>query len=457
MDNKKNIIAVKIKTARRSNTGIGGIRMAALNKYHNGFIFLITLVFLFIIANLAFAETKVFVEEYTYQASEYDSKASCRVLALEQVKRLLLEKLGTYLESETEVKNFQLTKDQIVILTAGIVSAEIIDEKWDGKTYYLKAKISADPKDVANSIDKLRHDRQKTKELEETRKKAEAALREVERLKKELEIAKAKKPNLGPYNEAVKGLSATDWFDKGYALGIAGRNQEAMEAFSRAIELSPKDAEAYSNRGAVYGKLGDHKQAIRDHDRAIELNPKLAAAYNNRGSAYADLGNHRRAIKDFDRAIELNTKYEWAYANRGIAYHNLGDHKQAIRDYDRAIELDPGFAKAYNNRGAAYLILGNHQQAIRDYDRAIELDPKLEIAYINRGIAYAKLGDYRKAMRDLDKAIELFPKFAEAYRYRGIAYGALGDNQQALEDLKIAAGLGDKEAQNLLRSEGVSW
>ena len=73
-----------------------------------------------------------------------------QVIALEQVKRLLLEKLGTYLESETEVKNLQLTKDQIVILTAGIVRTEIIEERWDGKTYYLKAKITADPKDVIN-------------------------------------------------------------------------------------------------------------------------------------------------------------------------------------------------------------------------------------------------------------------------------------------------------------------
>jgi len=113
--------------------------MTTLTIGRKGFIPLITLVFLFIMADSAFAETKVFVEEYAYQASEYDSKVSCRALALEQVKRLLLEKLGTYLESETEVKNFQLTKDQIVILSAGIVRAEIVEERWDGKTYYLKS------------------------------------------------------------------------------------------------------------------------------------------------------------------------------------------------------------------------------------------------------------------------------------------------------------------------------
>jgi len=96
-----------------------------MKKYLIPIIFLSLLVF----SAYAVAETKTFVKEYSYQASEYDSKVSCRALALEQVKRLLLEELGTYLESETEVKNFQLTKDQIVILTAGIDSTEKNDEK----------------------------------------------------------------------------------------------------------------------------------------------------------------------------------------------------------------------------------------------------------------------------------------------------------------------------------------
>ena len=399
--------------------------MATLTKYRKGFVPSIALVFFFTIANLAFAETKVFVEEYTYQASEADSKISSRVIALEQVKRKLLEKLGTYIESQTEVKNFRLTKDQIVILTAGIVRAEIIEERWDGKTYYLKAKMAADLKDVYNSIDKLRQDRQKTKELEETRKKSDEALREVERLKKELEIAKAEKPNLSQYNKAVNALSAIDWFEKGYALGTAGKHQEAIEAYTRAIELDPKlaAAGAYYNRGLSYVSLGNHRQAIRDFDRAIELNPNLAGAYTTRGSAYGAFGDHRQAIRDLDRAIELNPKDADAYYIRGLCYARLGDDRQAIRDFDRAIELNPNLADAYCIRGLCYASLGDHRQAIRDFDRAIELNPK----------------------------------DAGAYRGRGLAYSSLGNSRQALEDLQMAARLGSKYAQDFLRSRGIGW
>ena len=374
-------------------------------------------------SRFALAGLVTFQKEYTYQASEADSLLSSRVISLEQVKRLLLEQLGAYLESETEVKNFQLTKDQITVLTAGIVRAEIIDERWDGKTYYLKAKITADPRDVANSIEKLRQDRQKMKELEETRKKAAEALKEVEELKKELEKAKAGKADQEKYKNAVNRLSARDWYEKGIALYSVGTPQEIIEAFTRAIELNPIFEEAYLWRGREYRKLDNYQQAIRDFDKAIELNPKYAEAYMERGDTYERLRDYRRAIREYDRAIQLNPKEAWAYYSRGGAYDNLDDDRQAIRDYDRSIELDPKYLKAYNNRGFTYAKLADYRQAIRDFDRAIELDPKSAIIYNNRGITYGKLGDQR----------------------------------QEIMDRKTAARLGSKTAQDWLRSKGISW
>ena len=88
----------------------------------------IVTILILIFCSSALAEVKTFVKDYTYQASEDDSRNSSRTISLRKVKRLLLEELGTYLESETEVKDFQLTKDQITTLTAGIVQTEIIEE-----------------------------------------------------------------------------------------------------------------------------------------------------------------------------------------------------------------------------------------------------------------------------------------------------------------------------------------
>jgi len=178
---------------------------------------------LLFIPHLTSAETKNFIKEYAYQASEYDSKVSCRVLALEQAKRLLLEEMGTYLESETEVKDFQLTKDQITTLTAGIVQSEIVEEKWDGKIYWLKVKISADPDLIVKSINELRYDKKKTKELERIRKKLDALVKKNEQLQKELKIATSK--NIGQkkkeYNKNIRQISAMERWAY-YASNLAG-------------------------------------------------------------------------------------------------------------------------------------------------------------------------------------------------------------------------------------------
>ena len=407
----------------KRSTSFRTLKMATIFKYPQKVGLSNAFVFFFIFSSLSFAETKTFVEEYTYQASEADSKLSSRVIALEQVKRQLLEKLGTYLETETEINNYQLTKDQIITLSAGIVRTEIIDEKWDGKIYSLKAQITADPKDVANSLEKMHQDRNKIKRLEETRKKANEALGEVERLKKELETAKPGQREQDQYNEAINRLSATDWYDKGVALFSAGMVREAMEAYTKAIVLDPNLAIAYADRGAAYFLFGAAREAIKDFDKAIELDPKDWAAYYNRGGAYGNLEDYRQATKDYDKAIELNPNSGMAHSERGFTYFMLGDYPQAIRDFDRGIALDPKYARAYALRGAAYLNLRDYRQAIRDFDRAIALDSK----------------------------------DASAYNFRGGAYLNLGDYQRGIEDIKMAAKLGLKKAQDLLRELGVVW
>lgn len=420
---------------------------------------LFSFLFLLLIPDLTFSETKTFIKEYTYQASEDDSRNSSRVLALREVKRLLLEELGTYLESVTEVQNFQLTQDQITMLTAGIIQTEIVDEKWDGRTYWLRSKIVADSSEVIRSIDVLRKDRAKKKELEDMRQRSEELQKEIERLRKELAGTKGKEKqeNTAAYNKSIEDLSAIEWFEKGYSFVVSGNFNRAIDAFSKAIKLDQKDAGAYVNRGIAYGNVGNDKQAINDFDKAIQLDQKYAKAYYNRGVAYGKLDNYEQAIKDYDKAIELDQQYAMAYNNRGVTYRNLGNYNRAIKDYDKAIELDQKSAGAYVNRGNAYGALGKHKQAIKDYNKAIELDPKYVDAYAVRGIAYGNLGNYKQAIKDYDKAIDLDPKDAAAYVNRGGTYYKRGKHKQAIKDFKMAAGLGNKKAQNYLRGQRIDW
>jgi tetratricopeptide (TPR) repeat protein len=404
-----------------------------LNKT-NAILAVVGLIASLLSTTIASAENTTFTKEYTYMASDIDSKVSSRAIALEQVKRALLEQLGTYLISETEINNYHLTKDQITTLTAGIVSTEVIDERRDGRTYYLKAKIAADPKEVAKSINAVRTDVQKSKDLENSKNKAEEAMREIERLKKELKLVKGNTTIQREYTNAIKYLSATDWFDKGEAFLQSNNLHAAIDAYDKAIELNPQFVEAYNNRGVAYGKLGSHQQAFDDFNKAIELNPINSMGYFNRGTAYGELGNPQQAINDFNKAIELNPRFVEAYNNRGAAYGKLGNYQQAITDHNKALELNPTSAEAYNNRGRDYGALGNHQQALNDFNKGIELNPKDAWAYTSRGYAYYKLGNNQQAISDYNKAIELNPKDAGTYYNRGNVYFNLGNHRQAISD-----------------------
>ncbi len=115
-----------------------------------------------------FAENKTFIRTYNYQASESDSKITARSKAINEVKRLLLEELGVYMESYTnyivEDKNGAITKDffqnEIKSLSAGVTETKILEENWNGIEYFVKAEIIADPTDVARKINATLEKRQ---------------------------------------------------------------------------------------------------------------------------------------------------------------------------------------------------------------------------------------------------------------------------------------------------------
>jgi tetratricopeptide (TPR) repeat protein len=398
----------------------------------------IVTILLFTSFSTAFAEIKIFEREYTYQASENDSKVSCRAIALEQVKRLLLEELGTYLESHTEVSNFQLTKDQITSLTAGIVQTEILWEKWDGEKFRLKAKIAADPNGVTKTIDDFRKDLQKTRDLGRVRAEADEYLRENEQLRKELLSAKGNIEKLKKYNENIDKLRATDWYEKGSSICVTNK-EGAVEAFSKAIELNPKLAEAFVFRGTTYLVLLKHREALDDFNKAIELIETLPSK----------------------EGISL------VYSLRAMGHAKIKNYEKAINDSNRAIRLCPssdgsGLSFAYVSRGYSYAMSGKNQEALLDFDKALYSAPKSNVAilvYQYRGSVYFNMGNFKQAINDYEMHIKLFPFKAEAFVYYnlGIAYDKLFNYEKAIENVKIAARLGHLAAQDALRQMKIGW
>src|SRR5437899_409618 len=99
-------------------------------------------------------------------------------------------------------------------------------------------------------------------EFEALQRKYEAALQEIERLRSALEaLQRERVPAQPPPSGGTEGAPGGDFFQAGNAHFVAQRYAEAIAAYTKAIEMVPRDARAYKHRGLAHAKLGNVQQA----------------------------------------------------------------------------------------------------------------------------------------------------------------------------------------------------
>lgn len=262
-------------------------------------------IFLFPVVTQANAVS--FEEKYIYDASEADSKLTCRAISLLQVKRLLLERLGTYLEAKTEIVNHQLTKDEVITLSAGIVKTEILQEKWNGKTYSLTARIEADPDGVAKAIDALQKDDKDENRIKKLDTINEKSIDKINELKRELARVQENLILINrDFSKSSKVINSWESFETGLVLLNRGKYQKAISAFDAAIEHNPKYMHFFQ-RGIAYMKMKQYQNAIKDFSSSIGLAPRAKNAYFQRGMAYRRTGKKGKGLQDIKKAATLGS------------------------------------------------------------------------------------------------------------------------------------------------------
>lgn len=104
-----------------------------------------------------------------------------------------------------------------------------------------------------------------------------------------------------------------------------GQWEDATRLATRALEIEPADVEVLCNRGVALRMLHRFDEALADYDRALAIAPASAIAHNNRGVALAALNRHEEALGAFDAALALQPRYALALYGRGISRLMLGD------------------------------------------------------------------------------------------------------------------------------------
>ncbi|OWM79596.1 hypothetical protein CDL15_Pgr023008 [Punica granatum] len=98
---------------------------------------------------------------------------------------------------------------------------------------------------------------------------------------------------------------ASDLEGKAKAAFIDDHFELAVDLYTQALSLSPKNAELFADRAQANFKLRNFTEAVADANRAIELEPSMAKAYLRKGNACFELEEYQTAKAAFKSGATL--------------------------------------------------------------------------------------------------------------------------------------------------------
>jgi tetratricopeptide (TPR) repeat protein len=206
-------------------------------------------------------------------------------------------------------------------------------------------------------------------------------------------------------------------------------------------------AAALVDRGAIYMTLGQNEQAVQDFTKAIQIMPSLASAYINRGHTYFNLGKLELAIQDYDQAIRLDPKVLAPLYGQGVAYESMGQGDRALADFDKAVALVPNNPDLLNARCWERAVTGSQlDMALTDCNSALTLKPDNATALDSRCLVYYRMGNYPAAISDCDEAIKNDDKMSSSLYIGGLAKLKIGDASGGDADIAAAKKIDEKIA-----------
>lgn len=105
-------------------------------------------------------------------------------------------------------------------------------------------------------------------------------------------------------------------------------------------EKTLKEAEELKLEGNKAMARKDLTAAIENYSEAIKLAPKNAVYFSNRAAAYSSLRDHESAVKDAEAAIEIDPNYSKAYSRLGLAKYALNKPKDSFEAYKKGLEKE---------------------------------------------------------------------------------------------------------------------
>ena len=92
-------------------------------------------------------------------------------------------------------------------------------------------------------------------------------------------------------------IKANDLLVEGKGLYDAGKYEEAVASFDKAIEIKPEFVDVWKSKGDALLELKKYEEAIASYDKAIEADPKdaIASSYLPNSANAIPLNCHARS------------------------------------------------------------------------------------------------------------------------------------------------------------------
>ena len=403
------------------------------------------------------AQTRTIRTTGEYRMGDNDTRSDAKRLALLDAKRLALEQVGTYVEGITEVRDLQLSRDELRAYTAGIV--EVTEAKTasvtEGDTMVIRVDVvcEIDAATAARQIANLRKNQPASDELKAMKQQLDQLRAKVEEQTRVIERATTKAQVDTASTERRQALQSVDvntqltqaWValagsaDASLMSGSSGQDarREARRLITSALAADPGSALAHHIMGVILSEEGDHEGAIREYREALRLNRNGAATHVSLGVELKAKKDHDGAIREYREALRLKPDDATAHQNLGLALYDKKDLDGAIREYHEALLLKPDDAAAHHNLGIALYDKRDLDGAIREYREALRFRPNYAEAHHNLGVTLYDKKDLDSAIREYREALRVKPDYANAHYGLGNVLAAKADSAAAIEQFRL--------------------
>jgi tetratricopeptide (TPR) repeat protein len=174
---------------------------------------------------------------------------------------------------------------------------------------------------------------------------------------------------------------------------------EAVDLLKDALATVHSSATILSTLGLAQFRLGRYRDAIDSYSKAIELDPELEAPREGLGFLLYMTGDLNRARSVVEQApVKAKSDFYLPYLHALILYRSghqfWSDSLSSLAD---AIRRNPKFAPAYFLRGKLFMENGDLNGALGDFQSAAGLDTSYALPYYKMVQIYRRQGRLEEA------------------------------------------------------------